>query len=96
MPTVPAGQIGAYGLTLTASQVTEVDFVDDVDVIEIITDGTAALYATVNGSVPTVGGGNCYYLPAVAGSKEIHPPTSGGTAIKLISSGTPTVGVAKV
>lgn len=96
MPTVQAGQIGAYGLMLTAGQVSEVDFVDDVDVVEIITDGAAAVYATVDGSAPTVGGGNCYYLPAVAGSKEIHPPTSGGTVVKLISSGTPTVGVAKM
>jgi len=96
MPTVQAGQIGSYGLTLTASTVTEVDFVDDVDAVEIITDGAAAVYATVDGSAPTVGGGNCYYLPAVAGSKEIHPPTSGGTVVKLISAGTPTVGVAKV
>jgi hypothetical protein len=96
MPTVQTGQIGAYGLTLTASTVTEVDFVDDVDVVEIITDGAAAVYATVDGSAPTVGGGNCYYLPAVAGSKEVHPPSYGGTVVKLISSGTPTVGVAKV
>lgn len=96
MPTVQTGKIGAYGITLSAGQVSEVDFVDDVDVVEVITDGAAAVYATVDGSAPTVGGSNCYYLPAVAGSKEIHPPTSGGTVVKLISSGTPTVGVAKV
>ncbi|GAA0632324.1 hypothetical protein GCM10010174_61710 [Kutzneria viridogrisea] len=96
MPTVPAGQIGAHNLTLTANTVTEVDFADDVDTVEVLSDGTAPVYVTVDGSSPTVGGANCYLLPAAIGAKELHPPTAGGTVVKLISAGTPTVSVAKV
>lgn len=98
MPTyaVPAGDIGAHALALTANTVTEVDFADDLDRVEVVTDGAAAVYFTVDGSVPTIAGTNTYFLPAALGAKEAHPPTGGGTKVRLISAGTPTVSVAVV
>jgi hypothetical protein len=94
--TVAAGKIGTYEQQLTANTILDVDFGDDVDTIEVVnSSGTSSVFFTVDGSAPTVGGQNCYYLPAAIGSKEVHPPTAGGTVVKLISSGTPTVSVAK-
>lgn len=94
--TVPAGQIGAHALALVANTVTEVDFADDLDRVEVVSDGAAAVYFTVDGSAPTVAGTNTYFLPAALGAKEVHPPTGGGTKVRLISAGTPTVSVAVV
>lgn len=95
MPTVATGQIGAHALTLVANVVTEVDFADDLDLVEVVTDGAAPLYVTVDHSTPTVGGANCYMLPALPSAKEINPPSVLGTVVKLISAGTPTVSVAR-
>jgi hypothetical protein len=97
--TVAAGQIGTYEQQLIANTVLTVNFTDDLDNVEVITNGAAAVYFTVDGSTPTIPSGavgsSCYYLPAAAGSKEVHPPTAGGTTVKLISSGTPTISIAR-
>jgi hypothetical protein len=61
-----------------------------VDVLNV--DGLAAIYGTLDGSTPTVGGTNCFCVPAAIGSVQIAFTQGGGqnVVVKLISSGTPT------
>lgn len=100
---VGAGSIGAYDKTLVASTVDTVTFADDLDRVEIRSDGIASISVTVDGSTPTVAGAGTYKIPATASATAgktssvttIEVPTAGGTVVKLISSGTPMYDVCK-
>lgn len=79
----------AYEKTLTANTVDTVNLGSAFSEVEVISDGAASIFFTVDGSIPTVGGASTYYLPAAATSRSV--PVRGGSAatVKLISSGTP-------
>lgn len=94
---VADNEIGVHDKTLVANTVDTVTFADDLEALEVLSDGNAAIYFTVDGSDPTVGGNNTYKLPAVAAVQSISRiPTSGPTTVKLISKGTPTYDVTRV
>jgi hypothetical protein len=94
--TVSANEIGVYEKTLPADQVDVVAFDDDVDFVEVISDGAASIFLTSRHDIdPTVGGQGCFYLPAVACSRVFHVPGSGPSTIKLISSGAPVYSVSR-
>lgn len=93
---VSAGAIGAHNKTLVGGTVDTVTFADDADLIEVVSDGAAALYFTLDGSTPTVWGENTYFMPASLSERTEAPGTPGGTVVKLISSGTPTYSVSQV
>lgn len=91
---VVSGAKGAYA-TLAAATVDTVTFALDFDQVEVINrDGAAEIFFTVDGSAPTVGGANCFLLPASVGAAIVGVPTNGPTVVKLISTGTPAYGVA--
>lgn len=93
---VAAGQKGAHH-TLTAGVVDTVTFALAFDQLEILNrDGSAEIYFTVDGSAPSVGGGNSFVLPASVGAAIVGISTSGGTVVKLISAGTPAYSVSAV
>lgn len=77
--------------TLVAATVTTVTLTRDFQRVEVVNvTGTAAIYFTVDGSDPTVGGDDTYVLPAAICSFEAPSASSGSTTVvKLISSGTP-------
>jgi hypothetical protein len=90
--------IGSYANRLTAATVDEVVFADTLKAVSVRSDGSAAIYYTVDGSAPTVGGQNTYEIPAFAAvSTEVVPSTdpSTPTVIKLISPGAPEYSVSK-
>ncbi|MFD7705698.1 hypothetical protein [Streptomyces sp. NPDC059786] len=94
--TVSADEWGIHALTLTAAEETIVRFAADCDQIEILShDGTAPIYFTVDGSPAAVEGPTCRVIPASISSATVHPPTPGGTVVRLISAGTPTVSVSR-
>lgn len=94
--TVAADLHGAYAKTLVANTVDTVTFTDDIDRVEVTSNGAAAVYVTVDGSTPTVAGAGTFELPAGAASvRVIAVPTAGGTVVKLISAGTPVYSVAE-
>lgn len=70
--------------------------------IEVINrSGSAEIFFTVDGTTtPTSGGQGTYCVPAVAGASVVVSPVFSGTngapllVVKLISTGTPTYGVA--
>jgi hypothetical protein len=94
--TVAADLHGAYAKTLVANTVDTVTFTDDIDRVEVTSNGAAAVYVTVDGTTPTVAGAGTFELPAGAASvREIAVPTAGGTVVKLISAGTPVYSVAE-
>lgn len=105
---VPSGHVGAHAKTLTANTVDMVTFqVGSANTpgwgqmpraIEILSDGAADIYVTTDGSTPTVGGTNCWRIPALPGStvlntRDANP--SDAVVVKLISAGTPTYSVAR-
>lgn len=84
--------IAVHDKTLVASTVDTVTFHDTPQSVEVLTDGTAAIYVTVDGTAPTVGGANTLKLPAVISARTIKHGNR-GQPVKLISSGTPTYSV---
>jgi hypothetical protein len=84
-----------YHGQLAANTVDVVTMNADWESIQVVNrSGTAEIYFTVNGTAATVGGANCYVLPACLG---VATPTginfNAVTVIQLISSGTPTYSI---
>lgn len=107
--TVQMGQIGAHAKTLTANAVDTVTFALGADQsvsgwgdvpkrVEIITDGAADIYVTVDGSTPTVAGAGTYRVPALPGSTVIDVRDNNPqdqVVVKLIAAGAPTYSVSR-
>jgi hypothetical protein len=99
--TVAAGNVAKHAWTLTANQVDTITFADNIGTVDVITDGTADVYFTVDGSTPTVAGANCYRIPGAGGAMvdtrtTLQTSASGGAdVVKVISAGTPSVSVQK-
>ncbi len=92
--TVAAGDLGAHNITLVAGTVETTTFSEDLDEVTIVSlDGAAALYFTVDGRTPTVGGTSTRVMPAAIGAVSIDVPTAGNSVVKVISSGTPTISI---
>lgn len=90
-----AGQIGAHAISLVGSAVDTVTCVDVWDVVKIVNiSGASPIYATTDGTAPTVAGANTYLVPGIAGASiSVARGTTGSTTVKLISSGTPSYSV---
>lgn len=93
MANINAGSVGTYGNTLVASTVDTVTFTTDALAVEVYSSGSAAIYVTVDGSTPTVGGGGTFELPAVSCVRTIRLANPGVPVVRLVSSGTPTYSV---
>ena len=91
--TVAAGAVAKHGVTLVANDVITVTFTDNVKTIEIISDGVAAAFYSLDKSTPAVNGANCYILPAGTVSVDVRNAASSTDTVKIISSGTPTISV---
>lgn len=94
---VAAGERGVHAKALVAATVDTVTFAADCDAVEVMNEtGTSPISFTTDGTAPTVGGNNTYYLPATICSVEVQPDVAGVTVIKLISAGTPSYSVTRV
>jgi hypothetical protein len=106
--TVTSGNIAAHAKTLAAGVIDTVTFaLGDPHAlgwanlpksVEILTDGAADIYVTVDGSDPAVGGANCYRLPAFAGATVLDVRDSNPSdpvVVKLISAGAPQYSVSR-
>lgn len=87
-------QFGAYAITLSAATVDSVTFPTVKGLIEVWADGTSAVYFTVDGSTPTIGGASTFEIPAGAPAvREVGGNVPGlstpGSVVKLQSAGTP-------
>ncbi len=94
---VAAGDKAAHAKVLVANVVDRVVLRRDWKEIEVLShNGTAAIYFTVDGTEPTVGGAHCDVVPATPSSAIVPRQGSGQTFVKLISAGTPTYSVTGV
>jgi hypothetical protein len=97
---IAAGEVGAHSKTLVAATADTVTFESRVATIEVLSDGAADIYFTIDGSTPIVAGKGCYRLPSAPSSREVDVPaefiSEAKTVVKLISSGTPNYSVARV
>lgn len=93
--TVSASDIATPTFTLAGSTVDTVTFTNNIGAIEIISDGAAAAYYTVDGTTPTIDGTNTYLLPAGVTSVDTRPTVNSGGSdvVKIISAGTPSIRV---
>lgn len=94
---VTKGHVGAHAKTLEPNVIDSVTFqaVGDMD-IEVRSDGAAAIYFTLDGSNPTVGGDHCYELPAAPSVRTVDRKQNLKQVVKLISSGSPEYSVSKL
>ncbi len=91
---VPTNRRGVHAKTLAANTVDTVTFADDLGQVEVVSDGSAAIYVAMDGATPSVAGQNTDVLPAgVIGSRVIPSAAIGPTVVRLISDGTPTYSV---
>lgn len=85
--------------TLVANTVKTMTLDRDYAMIDVCNvDGVAAIFFTVDGSTPTVGGDGAFQIPAAIGNLQIAPRNAGAahtgvTVVKLISAGAPAVTV---
>ncbi len=105
---VSSGHIGVHEKSMVAATVDTVTFepgspgspgwANLPKAVEVLSDGAADIYATVDGSAPTVAGSHCYRVPAAAGATVIDVRDSDATdavVVKLISAGTPVYSVSR-
>ena len=92
--TVGANDVGVWW-TMTASAADTVNFTGNVSRVQVINEGTVPVYVTVDGSTPSVpaAGASTRAFRVPAGMARDLPAPGGSDAVKLISSGTPTVTV---
>lgn len=92
--TIEADEVGIHNVTLVAATVDTFTFEKDPEAIEVLTDGEAEVYVTVDGSAPTVGGAHTWKLPAVVCSRRIAHRRN-PAVVKVISAGTPTISITR-
>ncbi len=106
--TVANGKVGVHQKSLAAGVVDTVTFQLGAantpgwaavpKRVEILTDGTADIYVTVDGSTPVVADEGSYRIPAFPGASVITVPASSPPSpvvVKLISDGTPVYSVSR-
>lgn len=93
---IAAGDVAAHGLVLTAGLEFIVTFADNIGPVDVVKDDGGAVYFTVDGSPATVGGSNCYLIPA--GAMGVDTRTSWGSpdVVRLISDADPAAPVVSV
>jgi hypothetical protein len=91
--TLALTDLGLYGKTLTANSEDQITVARshafDVVALALLSDGTAAMYFTTDGTAPTVGGANTRELPAGAIAQLTFSLPLNQTTVRLISAGTP-------
>lgn len=85
----------AYTKTLSTHQTAASGVADtvtldrDYDAVEVVNrDGAGAIYFTIDGTTPTIGGDSTYVIPAVIGARVVPSVelASTATVVKLIAS----------
>lgn len=92
------GEHGAYAKTTSPDVIDVVSFEDDIAAVEVFSDGSAALYVTIDGTDPVVGDPRSWELPAggdVARVLRVQDTSGAAIVVKLVSAGAVTYSVSE-
>lgn len=90
------GAVGAHEETLVPNTEDRVKFAEDLRNVEVLNlDEASAIYVTVDGSAPTVGGEDCIFLPPRS-VRTLVSHSESNTEVRLISEGAATYSVSRV
>lgn len=93
---VTHNQIGVNTKSTSAGFTDEIDFADDLNAVEVFTNGAADAYVTVDGSAPAAGANNSWHIPAGAPNGRIIPVKSQGpTVVKVFCAAVIVYGVCR-
>lgn len=90
------GEISTGPVTLTANTADTVTFTNDVDQIEVVSDGTADLNVRIDGSAAATTGKFSYVLPAGSVSCRTIDIPGTNKSFSLISTGATKYRVTKI
>lgn len=95
--TISKDHVSSGRITLVPNQVATISFEQNIGADQVISDGSAAAFYTVDGSEPTLDGLNTFELPEGVHSVDERDTTNlPGTptdVIKIVSAGSPVVRV---
>ncbi len=95
--TVASDSIASHDNALVAGTADTVTFAMQLRTVEVLSDGSAAIYIRTDGAPAAVSDAHCWKLPAGSVSAIRVPVSWGQNAIvSLISSGTPVYSVTAV
>ena len=93
---IARGQIAVHAVTLIANVADTVTWQDEVEMVEVLTDGSVDVYVATDGNPATVDGQNCYRIPQNEGLATWRELNASGGTLSIISSGSPLYSVTNV
>jgi len=93
--TIAAGHRASGWVTLAAGVVDTFTFADNLAAVRVLVRGTTDVYATTDGTEPTVDSTRAHCIPGadLVVDELATTNSAGGDVVKLISAGTPQVRV---
>lgn len=92
---VAASEVSSGRLVLSPNEVLTVAFESNIGAVQVVSDGAAAVFYTVDGSEPTLDGRNTFELPAgvvtVDERDTANLPGTPTDVVKLLSAGSASV-----
>lgn len=88
--------VAVHDKVLTPNQADTVTITDEWDQLEVLSDGTAALYFSTDGTPAAISGSHCYKIPAGGiSSAVVEAAPEDRSTVSIISAGATTYSVTR-
>lgn len=91
---VASNEVSSGLVALAANTEDQVNFAEDINVVEVLVLSGTTVWFSVDKQVATVGGKHCYAAPA-GGAVAVSVPTPGATQVRLIADAVASVVVTR-